>query len=251
MGLFKKPSKIKNFVENAEEQESRGVVYIDWVRRGPLTKSFNDELHKPKITSFDNIINQRVEETERIGQQPLWTGYKQKGATRDPSVVKTRQVTGRFYTDLIQKNRPEIVVEFGTAFGVSGMYWLSGLELNKKGHLHTFEVNKKWADVAEENLRSIGERYSLHRGLFEDKVEKALSGKKIDIAFIDGIHTSEWVFPQCEIVIKHLSKNGIIILDDIDFSEDMSKCWETLSNDPRVISSARVTKRVGILQLGL
>lgn len=247
MALIKKISGKK--AEILKQKKAKyGVISVEWVRRGPLTRNYRYKLYKPPVTSFDNLINERIEKTETIGEMPLWSGYKQKGAKRDPSVVKTNQATGRFYTSLVQKVNPDVVVEFGTAFGVSGMYWVAGLELNKKGTLHTFEINKKWADVAEENLKQIGKRFKLYRGLFEDKIEKALNGKKIDIAFVDGVHTSEWVYPQFEIVAKHLSKGGIIILDDIDFSEDMEKCWEKLSVDPRVASSAKITHRVGLIE---
>ena len=47
------------------------------------------------------------------------------------------------------QRRPEIIVEFGSGFGVSGMYFAAGLEDNQSGHLYSFEINDEWADVAE------------------------------------------------------------------------------------------------------
>lgn len=163
--------------------------------------------------------------------------------------METRAVHGRFYAALCRKLRPQTVVEFGTAFEVSGMYWLAGLEEARTGHLHTFEINDAWADVAQDNLAAVGSRFTLHRGLFEECVEQALQGAAIDIAFVDGVHTPEWVLPQVELLAARLRPGGVIILDDINFSDDMDRCWRDLSVEPRVRSAAELMTRVGLLQL--
>jgi len=97
---------------------------------------------------------------------------------------------------LVQKRKPEIIVEFGTAFGVSGMYFLAGLNLNKKGKLLTFDPNTVWAKLAKDNLSKISDRFKLTNGTFEDNIDNVLpEGQHIDIAFIDAIHTKEFVLP--------------------------------------------------------
>ena len=83
------------------------------------------------------------------------------------------------------------MVEFGTAFGVSGMYWLSGLESNNFGELLTFDPNEVWAEIARKNLSGISNRFQLVNGTFEDNIDAYLgSDRQIDMAFIDVIHTS-------------------------------------------------------------
>ena len=100
---------------------------------------------------------------------------------------------GRFFSWLVTNRRPSVIVEFGTAFGVSGMYWLFGLESNGGGTLLTFEPNDVWARIAEANLVAIGRRFELTVGTFEENIDRNLSpGERIDIAFIDAIHTSEF-----------------------------------------------------------
>ena len=130
------------------------------------------------------------------------------------------------------------------------MYFLSGIEANGKGELLTFEVNKEWAELAGKNLVQISKKFKLTVGTFEDNIDACLEkDSRIDLAFIDGIHTKEFVIPQLEIVVKHCNKGAIIILDDIDFSDNMAECWAEVSVDQRFSSSLKLGNRVGILEL--
>jgi predicted O-methyltransferase YrrM len=57
------------------------------------------------------------------------------------------------------------------------------------------------------------------------------------------------VTPQVEIVIERLTPGGLIVLDDIAFSDDMRACWTKWANDPRVTASAALDGRVGVLEM--
>jgi predicted O-methyltransferase YrrM len=142
-----------------------------------------------------------------------------------------------------------VIVEFGTAFGVSGMYWLSGLQMNAFGRLLTFEPNEVWARIAGENLSVVSSRFELTVGTFEENIDRVLRpGESIDLAFIDAIHTSEFVRPQFEAVVARLAAGGLVLLDDIDFSRDMRSCWDGIREDDRVAASVEV-ERVGVVEL--
>ena len=187
-----------------------------------------------------------------MGPQPLWDGYGADniaGDTRMPAGVRTTAAMGNFYSWLVRAWRPEVIVEFGTAFGVSGMYFLAGLEANGKGKLLTFEPNETWRRMAVACLEKIGTRFVSTAGTFEDTIDTTLSaGERIDLAFIDAIHTSAFVIPQLERVVARCSDRALVILDDIDFSDDMRACWDRLSRDVRFVSSVALGKRVGILE---
>ncbi|WP_293134263.1 hypothetical protein [Okeania sp. SIO3I5] len=59
----------------------------------------------------------------------------------------------------------------------------------------------------------------------------------------------EFVFSQFEIVVARLAPNGIVLLDDIYFSEDMKYAWKTIALSDRVKASAAIYGRVGIVEL--
>lgn len=202
-------------------------------------------------------IEERAAWTESQGPQPLWEGYANienyrkptAGSTRLPSQVRTQPVVGAFFHWLTLMRRPDTIVEFGTAFGVSGMYWLSALETNRRGRLLTFEPNAAWAAIAAQNLAAIGSRFNLTVGTFEDTIESALGDGRIDIAFVDAIHTSDFVLRQFALLQPRMSAGGLVLIDDINFSADMAAAWTAIARDPAIHASATLGRRLGIVEL--
>jgi predicted O-methyltransferase YrrM len=164
--------------------------------------------------------------------------------------VRINKKVGAFFVWLVTARKPSIIVEFGTGFGVSGMYWLAGLSGAQSGTLFTFEPNEIWAGIAKRNLASISNRFTLTVGTFEDNVDTVLGDHvTIDVAFIDAIHTCGCVLPQLELVLERLSPGGIVIFDDIDFSDAMGSCWKTISHQSRFVASAEI-ENLGIVEVG-
>jgi len=236
--------------------ELKGYSYrlsFDWINREPaswLAANLPAKSFKPGRAPHARGIERRATGTERLGPKSLWAGYGQDGAIRTSNEVRTSAKMGNLFTWIVIRRRPSVVAEFGTAFGISGMYWLSGLEATRSGKLFTFEPNREWAVIARENLRSISTRFELIEGTFEDNVHAVLGdGPSIDIAFIDAIHKSAFVLRQFELVVQRLKPGGLVLFDDVDFSEDMSDCWRRLAQDGRVLASVAVAGRVGIVEM--
>lgn len=243
---------IKHVVKKLAGKDTRLPVL--WVKKGQgtwLESHFRHASVKPADSPFSPKIEKLAYDTNELGPQPLWEGYKGNndlGATRMPAGVRTHPLMGNLYTSLVQMWKPETIVEFGTAFGVSGMYFLAGLETNQKGHLLTFDPNDVWRKLAVNCLSNISKRFTSIAGTFEDNVDLALGSRTIDIAFIDAIHTREFVISQLELVVARCSAKALIILDDINFSDDMRACWNEVANDSRFASSVAFGARVGILE---
>lgn len=199
----------------------------------------------------DAIVEHRAALTNSLGGQPLWAGYGE-GATavRTPEVVRTDAPMGRVYRALVEWRTPTTVVEIGTAFGVSGMYWLAGLERAGSGRLVTFDPNPTWAEIARDNLAAVGGRFTSVVGTFEAEAGRELgAGRSIDLAFIDAIHTSDVVQRQFEDVARRAKPGAVIVFDDINFSADMRFAWTRLAEDPRVAAAVTFGTRVGMLEL--
>lgn len=195
--------------------------------------------------------------TERLGPRPLWAGYRdlstypaEVGADAHRSaaeVSSTAGVGGRF-VQLVRARQPQIVVEFGTAFGLSGLYWLAGLEANGQGHLYTFEPNAVWLAIAQDNLARLSRRFTAVAGTFEDNLGVLdAAGAPIDLAFIDAIHTPDFVQPQLELILARSRPGTLILLDDLGFSEDMRGCWDALKGQTR-FAAALEFGGIGLLE---
>ena len=233
-----------------------GLIPINWIRKENnswLAREFPQKRILPEKTAYSEKIEGLASETNAAGPQPLWEGYGDNdafGQTRIPNSVRTTAAMGNLYSLLVERKKPDIVVEFGTAFGVSGMYFLAGINNNDKGQLLTFEPNEVWAKMARYNLSQISHRFTLTVGTFEDNIKTALQEECcIGMAFIDAIHTKEFVIPQLDIVVANCCSKAIILLDDINFSESMRECWREVAVDERFASVATFGDRVGVLEL--
>ena len=249
---------IKNkYTKQLQKAISPQSLEINWIKKEDSW--LLDNFKGPIVPIPKALMREKIEElahlANQLGPKPLWEGYENlqnyprdvKEATRTANQVRTQAKVGDFYAHLVQKRKPSVVVY--TAFGVSGMYWLSGLEGNNFGELLSFDPNEVWAEIARKNLSGISNRFQLVNGTFEDNIDAYLgSDRQIDMAFIDAIHTSEFVFSQFEIVVARLAPNGIVLLDDIYFSEDMKYAWKTIALSDRVKASAAI-ERVGIVEL--
>ena len=193
-------------------------------------------------------IELRAAATHARGAQPLHASYGHVPATRTPNSVRNSPRLGDVFAHLASR-RAGTVVEFGAAFGVSGMYFLSGLDRTGAGHLYSFEVNPLWADFARKNLAAVSSRFTLTLGAFETHVDRVVPGP-IDLALIDAIHTRDFVAAQFEIVRRRASPGALILIDDLDFpTGDMREGWDTLWRRDDVVGACEVDDHLGIVQL--
>lgn len=230
-------------------------ISVNWVKRktGSQLENIVGENSVDFYAASKSVaIEDLSKVTNRSGEHPLWEGYGElntRGPNRKPNQVRTTAIYGNFYTYLVQQLRPNTIVEFGAAFGVSGMYFLAGLEENGNGELLSFEPNDLWANFANYNFNSISNRHRLTYGTFEENISETLEpGQCIDLAFIDAIHTEKFVLEQLDLLLRHSIAGTIILLDDINFSDEMRACWSNVSNDARFSCTASLGQRVGIIE---
>jgi predicted O-methyltransferase YrrM len=197
---------------------------------------------------FAKRIEERAEQTQVLGSKPLWDGYGKK-QNRTSDQVRTPSTYGQFYANLVETRQPKAIVEFGTAFGVSGMFWLAGLEMAGGGTLYTFEPNDIWSEIAEKNLAAISSRFVLTRGTFEDHAASVLTPGSVGVAFVDAIHTPEFVLAQYNILRNYMEPGGLILFDDIAFSPALSECWQGIAQGDDIEASASLGRRVGVIEM--
>lgn len=215
-------------------------------------KSLFDERHAALFARIEADIAR----TDDLGKLPLWDAYKSltnygrpignnpKRAMRD---VRTKAEYCRFYAWLADWLAPDGILEFGAAFGASGMYWLAGLSQRPRGTLFSFEPNPVWHPLAKANFEGISDRYVLTLGTFEDNLER-IEGE-VSITLIDAIHAGDFVRRQFELVQKVSAPGALVLFDDIHFSEDMKTCWQDIARDTRYPAAWTLGSRVGVLEL--
>jgi predicted O-methyltransferase YrrM len=111
------------------------------------------------------------------------------------------------------------ILEIGTCGGLTTMHFADAV--GKDGEVYTIEIGKEFAEYAQENfiLNGYENRIKLIKGNALEVMEK-LEKISFDLIYIDG-DKSEYknLFKISE---KLLTKNGIIIIDDILFHGDVA-----------------------------
>lgn len=204
--------------------------------------------HAPRKRRIEHLAYR----TNRTGPHALADAYGDAAGTRHPNEVRSASRLGDLYAWLVVQRRPETVVEFGSAFGVSGMYFMSGLQAAGTGHLYSFEINPSWAEIAETNIRSLGNSLTLTRGSFEEHVDRVVPGP-IDLAFVDGIHNYEFVTQQFALLLPRMRPGGLLLFDDINFPRQgarMQEAWQEIAAHPQVVAAVEVQRQLGVVELG-
>ena len=236
------------FVDRMRFGPPRTNLELQWIKRaGWLGRNLPARV--PRAPHKEDI-ERAARQTAELGPQALAKEYGQPGATRTPSQVRSTRLQGDVYAWLVRKRKPGVVVEFGAAFGVSGMYFGAALEAARRGHLYSFEVNPEWAEVAEHNIRTVTERFTLTRGAMEETVDSVVPGL-IDLVLVDGIHTYDFVLRQMDVLRPRLAPRAVVILDDINFRKNrtrMRDAWLEVAGRPDVVAAVEVNRRMGVAQ---
>ena len=98
-------------------------IPLRWVRSSSsawLVQQFGGDTVKLGLHPRAMEIERFAARTDRLGPQQLWKGYAagRLGATRTPSQVRIPRVVGNWFAELVQRRRPNTVVEsFGLQVG--------------------------------------------------------------------------------------------------------------------------------------
>ena len=144
--------------------------------------------------------------------------------------------SARFLFALMRLARPARAIELGTLVGISAAYHGAALQLNGSGRLVTIELSGGRAAIAREVLDrlSLAEIVDLRQGFFHDVAPDALRGG-VGYAFVDGHHEEQPTLDYLEMIEPHLVPPGVVVFDDVTWSEGMERAWDRLRGDARVV----------------
>lgn len=143
---------------------------------------------------------------------------------------------GRFLFRLLRNLKPFRALELGTCLGISAAYEGAALELNQRGLLLTLDGMAARMEVADETLEllDLGRRVETRLGRFQQTLERAIADlDPIEFAFIDGHHEESATLGYWQQIAPHMTTPGVVVFDDIDWSDGMRAAWKALVDDPR------------------
>lgn len=119
------------------------------------------------------------------------------------------------------------ILELGTAFGTTTMYLAS---LGDPVRVATFEGSMAIADIAEKAFNEYGyKNIELIRGDIRNTLSDYMAGmSEVDMVFCDATHTLDATLSYIDRISSKLSGRGVLIIDDIYWSKEMTGAWEEL-----------------------
>lgn len=141
-------------------------------------------------------------------------------------------------------SKSKTILELGTSLGITTAYLASPSQDNK---CITMEGCPDIAKVAKTNFEQLGlENINIIVGNIDDELDKTLDNlDTIDFVFIDANHRYEAVISYFEKILKKLSGDAIVVVDDIYWSDGMEMAWNEIKNHPAVTST------IDFFQLGI
>ena len=122
------------------------------------------------------------------------------------------RIEGEFLYQVALASQAKLIVEVGTSYGFSGLFWSAALQ-QTGGVLHTIDIAQKKFDASRKYFERAGVGKYIINHLGDALTELPKIAGPIDIAFIDGSdkHSSEQYF---ELIWPKLRVGGSVLTDN-------------------------------------
>lgn len=131
-----------------------------------------------------------------------------------------RPETGALLQRAVRDVRPQLSLEIGLAYGVSTLYIcdaIAGLPHPGTHIVMDPYQNGKWRGAGLDNVRAAGyDRFiEFHEAPSELVLPRLVDeGRRIDLAFIDGLHRFDQAFVEFYYINRLLKPGGVVLFDD-------------------------------------
>jgi predicted O-methyltransferase YrrM len=159
------------------------------------------------------------------------------------------RIHGRLLHYLVRIQKPAKALELGSCVGISGSYVASALATNGQGHLWTIEGSPGIAKLTKQTFERLGlQKWATSVvGPFSGTLQPTLKNGPFGFAFIDGHHDGDATIDYFNQIKSALTKNAIVMFDDIDYSPDMARAWSEIQRDPGL--KTRTVRSKGLAQI--
>lgn len=159
------------------------------------------------------------------------------GARRRVCDIARRSVSNADKCRFLFRNalffNPSNKLELGTCLGMSALYQYFA---DTRVPLYTLEGSPALLDFAAKQFRRMAARgIEPVLGHFDQTLPQILQHiGRLDYAYIDGNHRGEATLRYFEQMLPYCHSNTVLIFDDIYWSDDMHRAWQSIKAHPRV-----------------
>ena len=128
---------------------------------------------------------------------------------------------GLFVQDIIEQMGAQRTIEIGFAYGISAMFICAALikQANARHIIIDPSQESRWDNIGLYNLQQAG-----YEDIFEHHAQQSFrvlprlleEGSEFDFAFIDGVHSFDFVLIDFFFIDRMLRVGGVVVLDDLN-----------------------------------
>lgn len=188
-----------------------------------------------------------------ISRDSYLTGERERALTvsEDLEQLSLPLLYRIFLYHLVRDLQPALVLELGTAHGMSAVYVGAALEDTGVGQLHTVDGEPQRQRLAQTNLAAAlpgTRRVTCHLGRFADVLPGLLPllGTSLDFVFDDGPHLPDVTLETFAFIAPHLAPGSVYVMDDIDHPNGNRRAWDVIRSGSRVAAWAELNGRLGL-----
>ena len=204
-----------------------------------ITKILNDTSFYPEYEKVENLRSRLLADKTELTIEDFGAGsVVNKTNKRTVAAIAKNAAKPKKYGQLLfrmAKNyKSQYAIELGTSLGLTTSYLSLGI--NDTGYVSTVEGAKSVANVARYNFKSLDlKNITLYNEPFEDCISELQEAyPHIDLLFVDGNHRKEPTIEYFNNFLGYMSKDGMMIFDDIHWSQEMEQAWVTIKAHPAV-----------------
>ncbi|GAB4415826.1 MAG: hypothetical protein OHK0039_24730 [Bacteroidia bacterium] len=191
--------------------------------------------------AIEALRNELGQQDQRIVRHDLGAGTRVGSRTRQEEVPLSKLVLrssvprpkGEFLYRLCSYYQPRRALELGTHVGISALYQLAGMG---DGRFVSIEGDPRLAALARRHLLRLGLKGEIMTGSFDEVLTQRLSPAVLhpDYVFLDGNHRYDATLHYFHLLLPHMQDGGIMVFDDIYWSEQMTRAWQAVCAHPEV-----------------
>lgn len=203
-----------------------------------ITQVLNDKQHYPEYEKIEKLRKQLQNDNTVLQVEDFGAGSSVSKTNRRTVATIAKNATkpkkyGQLLFRMVREYQPGIILELGTSLGITTSYMSLA---NPSAKLVTMEGASEVAAIAEKNFKESGIRnIAIEQGNFDNTLPAVVSKlSTVDFAFIDGNHRQEPTEKYFLELLTKINNNSILVFDDIYWSPEMEKAWNSIKVHPSV-----------------
>ena len=224
---------IKYFFKAKDEHSLHSPFVFEF-----YTQVLKDETHSTEYDEIENLRKQLLSDNRIVKITDFGAGAKtNKSIQRTVEDIARKSLKkpslAQLFFRIIKFYKYKNILDLGTSLGLTTAYLGKA---NSEVKLKSFEGCSKTAKIAQENFYKLSlENIEIIVGNIDETLPEKLKGiSSLDFVFFDANHRYEPTiryFKQC---ITKTHDESCFVFDDIYWSEEMKKAWQTIQNHESV-----------------